>query len=74
MERKREGKEGEIKHEKQIMRFVFEGDTDFDAVAWSGMGGRLSSLLPAFLYFSSQIITHSQYSAKPAPLSLSVYK
>jgi hypothetical protein len=35
MERKRKGKEGEIKHEKQNMRFVFEGDTDFDAVAWT---------------------------------------
>lgn len=55
MERKREGKEGDIKHEKQIMRFVFEGDTDFDAVAWSGMGGRLSSLLPAFVYLALKL-------------------
>jgi len=44
---------------------------------WSGMGGRLSSLLPAFLYFSSQIITFSQYKASslslPLPLSPPLY-
>lgn len=69
---KKRRKRSEIKHEKQNMRFVFEGDTDFDAVAWSGMGGRLSSLLPAFLYFSSQIITFSQYKASSLSLPLSL--